>query len=113
MEVSVAAVSVTTTLHAKPGSEEALAAALRSLAARVRCAEPGCLLYQPTRSRHESGRFLVLERYRDERALGAHANSDHLREALPGLMECLAALPEVAVFHELRDDAAGPPAQNG
>ena len=97
------AVSITTTLHAKPGWEDALARVLHTLAQIVRREEPGCLLYQPVRSRHHAARFMLLERYRDEQSLLAHANSAHFRDALAGLMECLASPPDLAVYDELGD----------
>jgi quinol monooxygenase YgiN len=96
-------VSITTILHAKPGSEDALARVLRGLAQSVRREEPGCLLYQPVRSRHHAARFMLLERYRDEQSLLAHANSAHFRDALAGLMECLVSPPDLAVYDELGD----------
>ena len=100
------AVAITTTLHAKPGCEEALVGVLRALAGTVRREEAGCLLFEPVRSRHEASRFVLLERYRDERALSAHANSAHLRDALPGLMDCLASPPELVVYEALSDEPA-------
>jgi quinol monooxygenase YgiN len=101
-------VSIATTLHAKPGHESELAAALLGLAASARAHEPGCLLYQPVRSRHEPTRFLVFERYRDEASLAAHANSEHVRAAMPALARCLAAAPAVVVYDELGAEAGRP-----
>jgi quinol monooxygenase YgiN len=94
-------VAVTTVLCAKPGKEGALVAVLRTLSELVLREEPGCLQYVATRSRHEPTRFLVLERYRDEQALADHANSAHLRDAVPDLMDCLESPPEVAIFEPL------------
>jgi len=93
-------ICVTTTLHAKPGEEAKLIEVLRSLAQQCR-GEPGCLLFEPVRSRHEPGRFLLVERYRDEQGLTDHANSDHMRAALSGLMECVRRPPELVVYEEI------------
>jgi quinol monooxygenase YgiN len=101
------AVSITTTLHAKPGWEDALSNVLRALAQSVRREEPGCLLYQPVRSRYHAARFMLLERYRDEQSLLVHANSAHFRDALAGLMECLASPPDLAVYDEFGDAGLG------
>src|SRR5262245_32923966 len=97
------AVTVATTLDAKPGQEEALIRVVRALAESVRREEPGCLLYELVRSRFHAARFLLLERYRDERSFSAHANSAHLRSALAELMECLVSPPDLAVYQELGD----------
>ena len=97
-------VAVTMTLLAKPGEETALMGALDALAATVRRDEAGCLLYLTVRSPHEPRRFLVFERYRDEQALKDHANSAHLRDALPGLMDCLESPPDVALFEAFDRD---------
>lgn len=108
------ATTVTTRLLAKPGREEELAAVLTRFAATVRGAEGGCLEYRLARSQHDARHFLVVERYRDAEALAAHANSGHLREVLPELMECLESLPDVGVFDDLPDlsdlsDLSDPP----
>jgi quinol monooxygenase YgiN len=102
-DLDASAVTVTTAMEAKPGREDALTRVLRTLAERVRSEEPGCLLYQPMRSRHHPSRFLLVERYRDEPSLRAHANSKHLREALAELMECLVAPPELAIYGDAGD----------
>lgn len=99
-------VVVTMSLRARAGREDALAGALRELAAVVRREEPGCLEYRAARSQNEPLHFLVVERYRDEEALAAHANSEHLREALPSLMDCLEEPPRVAIFDALAADDA-------
>jgi quinol monooxygenase YgiN len=96
-----ATIAVTSTFHAKPGEETRLMDVLRRLAEAVLREESGCLLYLPVRSRHEASRFMLLERYRDEKALTDHANSAHLRDALPDLMGCLASLPELVIYEEL------------
>ncbi len=95
------AVSVTTTLLAKAGCEDRLETVLADLARAVRAGEPGCLLYAPLRSRHERGRFLVLERYRDDAALADHANAEHFRAAFGELMECLVVPPSLALFDDV------------
>jgi len=94
-------VSVTTSLHARPGREEALSEVLRELAEAVRREERGCLDYLPVRSRHDPTRFAIFERYRDEKALTDHANSAHLAERFAALMECLVEPPELRLYDAL------------
>jgi quinol monooxygenase YgiN len=74
---------------AKPGEEEAVAAAIDALVEPSR-AEPGMLVYQPHRDPENPRVFLVYEQYVDEAAYRAHGESDHFRrhghgDALPRL----------------------------
>jgi quinol monooxygenase YgiN len=98
-------IAVTARLRARHGEEQTLAAALRALAQAVRAEEPGCLLYRVARSKHDPQLFVVLERYRDDEALAAHANSAHYCEAVPALLDLLEERPEIALFDELEADA--------
>ena len=99
-------VGVTVRLVAKPGREHDLEDILRQMTLEVASREPGCLLYQPTRSRHDPRTYLVLERYENDEALANHSNGAHYQEALNRLMECLDGLPEIALFDELTTTAA-------
>jgi quinol monooxygenase YgiN len=94
-------VSVTARLRARDGQAQALEALLRELADQVRANEPGCLLYQAARSKHDPSLYLVLERYADEAALAAHSNSEHFRERVSALIELCEGTPEIALFDEL------------
>ncbi|HEY5657517.1 MAG TPA: putative quinol monooxygenase [Myxococcota bacterium] len=94
-------IAVTALLRAKRGAEDELARVLRELTRRVRESEPRCLLYQAAQSQHERQLYLVFERYADEEALAAHANSAHVRDATPALMACLEDRPQIALFEEL------------
>jgi quinol monooxygenase YgiN len=94
-------IAVTARLRAKRGEEDRLERVLRELAQKVRGAEPGCVLYQVARSQHDRQLYLLIERYTDEEALAAHANSEHNRDATPALMESLEERPEISLFEEL------------
>ena len=96
-------VAVTALLRAKKGSEAALERILRELSESVREQEPDCLLYRAARSQHDPQLYVVLERYADEAALAAHANSEHYRSAISELMESLEDMPEIALFNEIED----------
>jgi len=74
---------------AKPGEEEAVAAAIDALLEPSR-AEPGMLVYQPHRDPSDPRVFVLYEQYVDEDAYRAHGESDHFRrhghgDALPRL----------------------------
>jgi quinol monooxygenase YgiN len=74
---------------AKPGEEEAVAAAIDALIEPSR-GEPGMLVYQPHRDPDNPRAFLIYEQYVDEPAYRAHGESDHFRrhghgDALPRL----------------------------
>ncbi len=70
---------VTARWTAKPGSEDTVLDALRHMIEPSR-AEPGCLLYQPTRDLDDPRVFLIYEIYDDEAAYEAHAASEHAQQ---------------------------------
>jgi quinol monooxygenase YgiN len=63
---------------AADGEEDAVAAALANLTGPSR-AEPGNLTYVVHRDPEDARRFVIYERYVDEAAYQAHADSDHFR----------------------------------
>ena len=74
---------------AREGEEEAVAAAVAQLVRAAR-EEPGCLLLQAHRDPNDPRVFLFYERFTDEAALAAHAETEHLRrhaleDAIPRL----------------------------
>ena len=74
---------------AKPGEEEAVAAAIDALLEPSR-AEPGMLVYQPHRDPSDPRVFVLYEQYVDQDAYRAHCESEHFRphghgDALPRL----------------------------
>jgi quinol monooxygenase YgiN len=76
---------------AKPGEEEAVAAAISALIEPSR-AEPGNLLYQAHRDPQDPRTFLLYEQYTDEAAYRAHGESEHFKrhghdDALPRLQD--------------------------
>jgi quinol monooxygenase YgiN len=64
---------------ARPGEEEAVAAAIQQLIEPSR-AEPGNLLYLPHRDPADPRLFLLYEQYVDEDAYRAHGQTDHFRQ---------------------------------
>jgi quinol monooxygenase YgiN len=74
---------------ARPGEEQAVAAAIDALIEPSR-AEPGNLLYLPHRDPADHRVFLLYEQYVDEAAYAAHGASEHFRrhaveDAIPRL----------------------------
>ena len=70
--------------YAKPGQGNAVQAALERMAPLVKEHEPGCVLYQASRSRDDADLFLLYEQYADEAALQAHRETPHFREIIEG-----------------------------
>jgi quinol monooxygenase YgiN len=66
-------------------------------AAQVRENEPGNLLYRLFRSRTDPNEYAVMEIYRDDSALKAHAEGTHLA-ATRSLMPALREQVRLAVF---------------
>lgn len=69
---------------AKPGEEQAVEGALRSMLEPTR-AEPGCIQYDAFRSTEKPGQYLLFERYRDEAAFQAHTASEHFKQFVVGV----------------------------
>jgi quinol monooxygenase YgiN len=62
--------------HARPGSEEAVAATLRAVVAPTR-QEPGCVSINVFRSTRDPGLFYIHSRWKDEAAFERHAGLPH------------------------------------
>ena len=62
--------------HARPGCEEALRDAIRTVAGPTK-QEPGCISYQAYQSVREAGEFYVHSRWRDQAAFEIHASLSH------------------------------------
>jgi quinol monooxygenase YgiN len=76
--------------EAKPGKEEELRQHLESVVAAVDANEPDVVAYELHAADGEPGVFYFYERYPDEEAQRAHADTDHMKAAL-------ARFPELAV----------------
>jgi quinol monooxygenase YgiN len=82
---------VSVTWTAKPGEEDAVAAALERLREPTR-AEPGVQEWIPHRSPSDPAAFYIYERYDDEAAYSAHTETEHFErdgigDAIPRLAE--------------------------
>jgi quinol monooxygenase YgiN len=65
------------------------------LAAKVKANEPGCIVYQLTKSKTEAGVYKVLELYASEDALKAHGASDYFKAAGAAMGPFMAGRPEI------------------
>jgi quinol monooxygenase YgiN len=65
------------------------------LSAKVKANEPGCLMYQLTKSRTEPGTYKVLEMYADADALKHHGGTDYFKASGALMGPCMAGRPEV------------------
>ena len=83
--------TVAVTWIAKPGEEDAVAAALQALVEPSR-AEEGVLVYIPNRDPEDPAKFFIYEQYVDEAAYRAHTETEHFQrdgfgDAIPRLEE--------------------------
>jgi quinol monooxygenase YgiN len=62
---------------------------------KVKANEPGCIVYQLTKSRAEAGVYKVLELYASEDALKAHGSSDYFKAAGAAMGPLMAGRPEI------------------
>lgn len=77
------------TFEVKPGSEQAFESAITTVAAKVLEVESGTLFYAPYRG--DSGKYFMMERYRDLAAREAHAKSEAVLALFPAVMSTLSA----------------------
>jgi autoinducer 2-degrading protein len=68
----------------KPGLGDTVEAALRRMAPLVAANEPGCRMYQVSRSNDNPDYFILYEQYVDEAALAAHRAAPHFKEIIEG-----------------------------
>jgi quinol monooxygenase YgiN len=88
-------IGVIATLKIQDGKDAEFEAIFGELAAQVRANEPGCKMYQLTKSRTEAGVYKVLELYADQDALTHHGGTDYFRSIGGRMGPCLAGRPSV------------------
>jgi len=82
-------IAILATMRVLDGKGEAFEAVFNGLAAKVRANEPGCLLYQLTRSRKEPNTYKIMELYKDQAALDQHAGSEYFKAGFPEMRATL------------------------
>jgi len=83
-------IGVVATLKIQDGKEGEFEAFATELARQVRANEPGCLMYQLTKSKTEPGTYKFLELYKDADALTHHGGTDYFKAAGPKFAAVLA-----------------------
>ncbi|MDX1645451.1 MAG: putative quinol monooxygenase [Thermoanaerobaculia bacterium] len=76
-------------LRAQNGKEAALEALLEGLVEATR-AEEGCIHYELLRNLEDPAEFTFVEEWRDEAALAAHFEAEHVEQALAAMPDLLA-----------------------
>jgi quinol monooxygenase YgiN len=88
-------IGVVAVLKVQPDKTSDFEAVFLDLQNRVKANEPGCLVYQLTRSRTEAGVYKVLELYASEDALKAHGSSDYFKAAGAAMGPFMAGRPDI------------------
>jgi quinol monooxygenase YgiN len=88
-------IGVVATLTTADGKGPDLEKVFADLAAKVKANEPGCLMYQLTKSRTEPNVYKVLELYASEDALKHHGGTDSFKAAGAGIGACLGGRPSI------------------
>ena len=88
-------IGVVAILKVQPDKTTDFETVFLDLAAKVKANEPGCLIYQLTRSRAEPGTYKVLELYASEDALKAHGSSDYFKAAGAAMGPFMAGRPDI------------------
>ena len=63
--------------------------------------EEGTLAYTMNRSEAEPNTIVIMERYKDKEALGAHSSAPHFKEFMKKTPALLAGKPEITILEEL------------
>jgi quinol monooxygenase YgiN len=88
-------ISVIATIGVQPAKAAEFEQLFLEMAAKVKANEPGCLLYQLSRSRTQQSVYKGIELYRDQAALDHHQATDYFLAALPRLGACIAGPPAI------------------
>lgn len=86
--------TIIATLKINEGSEAEFEAAATEMMAAVAANEPGCLLYELSRS-DDPQTYFFMERYVDDDAVAAHGSTDHMKAFGARIGGCLAGRPEI------------------
>jgi quinol monooxygenase YgiN len=88
-------IGIVATLKIQDGKNAEFEGVFRELSKQVRANEPGCLMYQLTRSQSDPNTYKVLELYKDAESLTHHSGTDYFKAAGPKMGPCLAGRPEI------------------
>lgn|SRR5512145_910531 len=82
----------------RPGVDEEVERLLRDLSRQVRAGEPGCAAYVVTRTLGSRTHFAIHAQFADMAAFEQHAETEHLKQAMPRLSALLAAPLSMELF---------------
>jgi quinol monooxygenase YgiN len=82
----------------RPGVDEEFEALMRDLSYQVRAEEPGCAAYVVTRMLGSRTHFAVHAHFDNMAAFNEHAETEHLRRAMPRLNALLATPVSMEIF---------------
>lgn len=92
--------------RAQPGKEKALRQVLSGLVDPTR-GEDGCIVYELLSNIDEPGEFTFVEEWRNEEALAAHSQSEHIRAARTKYVELLNGAPDLRRYRCIVGAAEG------
>ena len=101
-------ISVVGTLKVRPEHEDAFIAHTAATAAIVEANEPDTILYVIHRHPTEPHTFFFIERYRDDRALQAHAEAPYIKDAIAKLQGLLEEAPDALLLRQIIPASADP-----
>jgi len=98
--MSVKAITVVATFHAKPGKESELKTALIGLVSPTR-QEAGCINCDLHASPEAPANFLFHENWTSRAQLDTHLQSAHIKALLPRLDTLCVAFPEITIWEKI------------
>ena len=72
-------IAIVATLRVVEGKNADFEKVFGGLSDKVRANEPGCLLYQLSKSRKDASTYKVLEIYKDQAAVDHHSGTDYFK----------------------------------
>jgi quinol monooxygenase YgiN len=88
-------IGVVAVLKVQPDKSADFEAVFLDLQNKVKANEPGCLVYQLTKSRTEAGIYKVLELYASDDALKHHGGTDYFKAAGAAMGPFMAGRPDI------------------
>jgi quinol monooxygenase YgiN len=88
-------IGVVAVLKVQPDKTADFETVFLDLQQKVKANEPGCLVYQLTKSRTEPGVYKVLELYASQDALKHHSGTDYFKAGGAAMGPFMAGRPEI------------------
>ncbi len=91
-------VGIVATIKVAEGKNAEFEGVFTALAKQVRANEPGCLMYQLTKSRSDPNTYKVLELYKDQAAVDHHGGTEYFKAAGPKMGPCMGGRADVELL---------------